>query len=493
MKKTLIMIIVSVLMIGLSGCNTKMSLYNTGLIKFQKLQVQVFRTDRPDVIVETKNVDQISLELSDTYKEIPINKLSARWVGEVVVNNDIKRLMNVSQSMAKVVVRINDVVVKDNIAIFNKGVNRVEVEYTSNWHNAKFRLNFTNSPSVKDKSKTAETLRKLIDENTRLEYVGVHKSGNSNNQVRLNVTGKEGSVILFLSSHDAVSWIIENTNKVDIKAIIYNSEQKGSSVDVLSPSEVSIFNWTDLKTAYRNTPSVAKVGGKYRFENTEFRDVRKLIKDTARRELHGYAGVYSATDVTVPETILDKNKYREIDETFANMDSLISEDKNFNEAKQMQKVFQEVDKAEDNDIPENMYKVYYLNTNKSDTIAETAIVDKIGLEAYYKFNGIDADNLSAKWVGYINSNTAKEVTPIITNVWPKVKIRVEKKDMEADIQNIWSNVKIKVNGEDMRNNRCKFIQGSNKVEVYYINNWHHTRFSVDFQNDIVNNITPAVN
>ena len=124
-------------------------------------------------------------------------------------------------------------------------------------------------------------------------------------------------------------------------------------------------------------------------------------------------------------------------------------------------------------IPTGKFLAFYLSKDDPKNVVFSETVENINLNfAYDEFHKIPSQNFIAYWVG--NFDFKQDVQKMILTDFS------------------WANLRISVDGEqifDSENGGAKrlthkFSKGRHKIEVWFVNNWHTTRLSVNFKDEL---------
>lgn len=118
-----------------------------------------------------------------------------------------------------------------------------------------------------------------------------------------------------------------------------------------------------------------------------------------------------------------------------------------------------------NEVPENVFKAFYINTKYPNKIVASEYADKVSINySYDKFHGIRSQNFGAYWVGDFtyDKETKQEIS--VSQSWSKTRIIID----GTVIYEGGNNTKMPYT----------FSKGKHRIEIEYINNWHTTEFMV---------------
>ncbi len=120
-----------------------------------------------------------------------------------------------------------------------------------------------------------------------------------------------------------------------------------------------------------------------------------------------------------------------------------------------------------NEVPENVFKAFYINTKYPKKIVASEYADKNKIRItspYDKYLGIRSQNFGAYWVGDFtyDKETIQEIS--ISQSWSKTRIIIDGT--------------VIYEGGDNTRMPYTFSKGKHRIEIEYINNWHTTEFMV---------------
>ena len=179
----------------------------------------------------------INYAWSDLYG-IPSEDFRGVWKGTINVTQPCTIVdINADYSWADGKLLIDDIAVpfaprmRQILAI---GRHSVRVELNNHWHTTEFNLSFT-ANSVLTIPEAKAKLSGALSADTKIVNIDTYESGDRYNTVRVSLAATKTPVFLVLASHRAISWVIDNPEKVDIKGIAYGSVAPGPTVTVPSP------------------------------------------------------------------------------------------------------------------------------------------------------------------------------------------------------------------------------------------------------------------
>ncbi len=175
------------------------------------------------------------------------------WEGSIEVFSPLTTVnMNFSVSWSDVKLYLDDELIhdwrnydKDVQLTLSQGVHNIRVEHHNHWHTAGFNVSFIQYPqlSVADAASFGD-IELLTTEDTKIVYVSGYEANTRYNEAAITIPEYDGSVILFLSSYNAINWVLNNPNNTDIAAVIFDSYKISSTIQNNTTSPV--FQITDL-------------------------------------------------------------------------------------------------------------------------------------------------------------------------------------------------------------------------------------------------------
>ncbi len=200
---------------------------------------------------------------------------------------------------------------------FEKGRHKIEVEYINNWHTTDFFVSICPKEKIHSSDEVKEILSKHLSDNTKIWYVGVYESNHKDHVTEVVLQKSANPVILILTSSGAVNWKISNPHKVKVKSIVYSSGYLGTSVDRSNISTTEVIRMNELYFTHSFSPEYHFVpDGTLYYEDMGIKGAIDSVKKITDKPLDGFSGIYSTSSVKVPEVILNKNKYSEINKIY---------------------------------------------------------------------------------------------------------------------------------------------------------------------------------
>lgn len=345
-------------------------------IPVNRYQAQYYDSTDPYHVISEGLEDEISLSynfLDGDYSILGIDyrDFGARWTGKLECAQDVDQEITINQESSACEVYVDDELVYEGSSSlvlnyhFTAGVHKVEVVYANNdSQTAKFQFGMGQQNQDYSVTELSELLNPIINQDTELYYAGVYESSDANNEVEVVVQETSSPVVLFLSSHDPVKWAIQNSNNVQIEAIVYRSYASGSSV--IGNGDIPVYQCGT-------------------FTNSNTYDLNAIV-DLTNYECNGYSVRYRASGMTVPAIDCD-----EVGQT-----------------------------------PLNQYKVRYFDaSNPLVTVAEE-LVDTVSVNYIYAdFHGIDSYDFDAEWIGYFDFATDSDQIISLSQGWSNTQVYVD--------------------------------------------------------------------
>ncbi len=212
------------------------------------------------VLMGTATVNRIDINYSwDDFLGIDSYYFHAIWEGKLHVYDDTVINANFDSSWTDVTFYIDGQLhakwnnVSNHSEVYplhlTVGSHDIKVEFHNHWHTTMLNVTFSNYPQFV-KSQAPVSLAPYIDANTKLIYLGAYEAGDLyfNNEIKVTIPASVEPVFLFLTSYNAVNWIIDNPHNTLISGAAFRSKYAGTSVNNIDSA--IIFNITDLYNGY---------------------------------------------------------------------------------------------------------------------------------------------------------------------------------------------------------------------------------------------------
>lgn len=280
-----------------------------------------FSSDNPEKIVFKENVDTIAINYSwDDFHNIHANEFGAYWVGNINVPETTFKQLNITDGRLQARVLLDGRVVYDSkrrqpppVLTLRTGQHVLEVELLNGWHTTEFFADLSDLVMPL----TMDEVRDYFAENRHalgefdVFYAAAYESGQQNLSLPLNILENDRPIVLVLSSYSAIKWVINNPYHVPIKAIVYASHEKGSSIVNAAPT-------TQLLPAEKRIGDY-KLKAQCHCQDNGQLACRSSISDDIQRltgqALRGFAGEYDPQALTIPARILS-DRFQRIAATY---------------------------------------------------------------------------------------------------------------------------------------------------------------------------------
>ncbi|CAM3680692.1 lysozyme inhibitor LprI family protein [Parendozoicomonas haliclonae] len=279
-----------------------------------------FESTKPDRPAQEAEVGKIALNFPyDKGFGIPSETFAAYWVGRVAFDRDTAQTLELSLSWAKVRLIINKAVVYEGGSdqsipfTFTAGEHLIEIEYINNWHTTEF--SFTRQALVQkhDIKDIGRVLKGLNAGDASILYAALYESKSADLTTTVSVINHQKPVVLLLSSYGPVSWHIVNPGKADIRAVIFGSHAKGSTVTGDLDGDVPLLALKTRVGNYRIVPSCSCMNGRFHCEGRSgLDDLAGIERDTGLTVFGGTFGTYSASFLTLPTMLFDTETRQEL-------------------------------------------------------------------------------------------------------------------------------------------------------------------------------------
>ncbi len=270
------------------------------------------RSGTPAALVATEVVDEVSLSYPwSDFHGIKSEDFEGYWVGQFRYAKRTPVYISVDQSWSRTRVIIDRKLIYEGGSdarvpyVFPPGTHTVEVEYVNNWHTTGISVTVAEATEAVSRSELRGRLKTLAPPNTVVQYAAVYESGARDNTVVLTLAPSRTPVILVLSSYSAVRWIVDNPDKVDVRAIIHGSRSSGSRVQA---------NFRDKGTpqllvaqalgSYDVAPQCRCVGGHFSCTGGNLGATVESLSELLGFPVAGFSGTYSPKALAVPAIVI---------------------------------------------------------------------------------------------------------------------------------------------------------------------------------------------
>lgn len=440
---------------------------NFGTILREEYKVYSYDVRDLDTILKEGVESDISFPLTDNSFDISPENLYIEWNGVVVVDRNTTLAIERRQGLTRGRLTINGEYVPRDTYDFKKGDNTIKVELVNKnsgainvFHDTEkdkdFFIKFKNVRYDEKKESLKKTLENIIEDDTKVLFVGAYESYEDTNNVNLDMLEQDTSTILFISSYNPIEWNITGAKKANLKAVIYNRSIYGSKVKV-DDKRVNLIQYEGIYPMTSLYPQYRENSGSFDISNNEYERVKEGIEQITGKDIAGITIEYGLDDASVPQTILTQELKAEIEQKYMNMYEVRD-----NIEKLIWKEWGDEINAED--LPTNKYKVLYYKSDDLSEVVTEEEMDKVSLNFSWEYKGIKSENLSARWIGnlYFDEDTTKQV--YISEGWKEVKLKINDRFIDSD--------------------EYRFKKGFNKVEVFFTNRWHTGDVQVKFMDGV---------
>lgn len=168
--------------------------------------------------------------------EIDSYNLYAQWVGEIIIHEETNLSASFDVSWSDVSFYIDDTLIS-KWANSNKiiplsldvGSHSLRIEYHNHWHTTGFNVSFTNYT----KTDVSEDISSKINDSTQISYIVTYEVDDSTsryNEAEITLPQSDRPQLLFLSSSDAINWVLKNPYNTELQGIVFNSYGPGTTV-----------------------------------------------------------------------------------------------------------------------------------------------------------------------------------------------------------------------------------------------------------------------
>jgi hypothetical protein len=148
--------------------------------------------------------------------------------------------------------------------LLNKGDNKIRVELHNHWHTTFFNVSFTDYQKL-DKSAAVEVFKGIDFNSTKVIYLGAYEassrnSGENYNEILVTLPESPEPIFVFLSSLQAVNWVLNNPHHAKIVGVAFRGSSPGSTVAMTSPA--TIYELPASRNAYKSSYDIRAFVGK---------------------------------------------------------------------------------------------------------------------------------------------------------------------------------------------------------------------------------------
>ena len=176
--------------------------------------------------------------------------LYAQWEGEIVAHEETNLSASFNLSWSDVSFYLDGTLISkwaNNNKIIpltlDVGTHSVRIEYHNHWHTTGFNVSFTNYT----KTDVSKDISSNINGATQISYIVTYDvdTGTSRyNEVEITLPQTDRPQLLFLSSYDAINWVINNPYNTELQGVVFNSYGPGTTVS--NTGNAFVLEATDL-------------------------------------------------------------------------------------------------------------------------------------------------------------------------------------------------------------------------------------------------------
>lgn len=270
------------------------------------------RSGKPATLVATDTVGEISINYPwNEFHGIKSEEFEGYWVGRFRYEAETPVRIEIDQSWSRTRVIIDRKLVYEGGSnarvpfVFSPGTHTIEVEYKNNWHTTGLSVAFLDAMAPVPRGELRSRLQALAPPNAVVQLAAVYESGARDNTVALKLAPSADPVILVLSSYHAVRWVIDNSAKVDVRAIVHGSHAPGSRIQTDERDKsVPRLRVEQALGAYDVAPRCTCTAGIFHCEGGSLGATAQSVALLTGFELKGFAGEYSPHRLAVPEIVM---------------------------------------------------------------------------------------------------------------------------------------------------------------------------------------------
>ncbi|MDD3343461.1 MAG: hypothetical protein PHR87_07800 [Sulfurospirillaceae bacterium] len=315
-------------------------------------------------------------------------------------------------------------------------------------------------------------LQKLITPSTKLWYLALYESNHPTQEVHLQLKDSKEPTVLFISSYRAMSLVIHNAQKANLKAIV-SSGDSGTTFNFNDQKVVPIIRTLlydrhriDFETELLPKCATGPVGSCEGGFTPIFEQINSFSQGN---ELDGVSFGTKENMIFIPQVELTKAKRQEIiDES----KRILEEHEKDMKPKSYDALFAQTNPTLT--IPNKGYKVSYYD-KKSQKMVLSKYTDYPSIKGSREIATIEAQEFMAKWERDVIVAMDEERYFEVDNGWSEVKIIV-------DGQVIYNQTKKPADG--IQRIKHHFKKGVHRVEIRLINGWHTVDFYAALKRDI---------
>lgn len=295
-------------------------------IPINKFRGYFMQSTMPTYVMHFEDTPSISVHYSDKKKFYLIapDHFLGLWVGDFTFDQQSTKniVLSISWANAKVIIDGNVIYEGNQSATipytFTKGKHRIEIEYMNNYGQVDFLCDIQDVTHEIDAS-----FKALLSSQTKIYTVGLYGGWRNDHGLDLWLAKSNDPIVLFVASYHATHWNIKNAQ--NLKAVVYNSHNPGSSVKTDNPN-VTIFHDANLNYASRLMPYCYESPVLHCENKDAFQRSIAYIQKLTGKKPDGFSSIEEPSfstqklktldntkDITVPQILLDTSVYEKID------------------------------------------------------------------------------------------------------------------------------------------------------------------------------------
>lgn len=270
------------------------------------------RSGNPAELISTDTVDEVSINYawSDLHG-IKSEDFEGYWVGQFRYKKETPVYIAVDQSWSRTRVIVDRKLIYEGSSnarvpfVFSPGTHMVEVEYVNNWHTTGMSVAFLEAAEPVARSELRGRLRAIAPENSVVQYVGVYESGSQDNAISLDLSPSSVPVILVLNSYSAVRWVVNNPDRVDVRAVVYSAYSPGSRIQLGKDNgRIPRILVEGGLGSYDASPRCNCIGGLFHCEGGSLASTVQGLAGLLGYPVSGFSGGYSPKTIAVPGIVV---------------------------------------------------------------------------------------------------------------------------------------------------------------------------------------------
>jgi hypothetical protein len=397
--------------------------------------------------------------------------------GMIVTPKSIQKTFHFNLTWAKAYLIIDDQVIQKITS-----TNSYDYTFSPGFHTVKIKVVNTNvtptkmyvrmsdyEPILSDENIT-QSLQPFVQKDTNLYYIFGYK------RKTIDLATSNAPTIAFLKSSEggATAWEITHCKESNLKAIVYNGVGDTIKTDcdnVLLLRAKKLTPLTELPTLSQCN-DYAPMGFNCQNGPQKLKVLNQEIMRYTDMNLTGFSPSSKYNTIALPEIILDKEKYKELEQIEQNINEakIVAEKRRKDPFYAFEKKrWSEIVKIDEEHIPSNKFRGYFMQSNMPTYVMH--FEDTASISVHYsdkkKFYLIAPDNFLGLWVGDFTFDKQSTKNIVLSISWAKAKVIID------------GNVIYE--GDQSATIPYTFTQGKHRVEVEYMNNYGQVDFLCDIQ------------